>query len=135
MYPKFRKHMQRGAASFLLGVSLIGLAGCATMHMEGVDKVFYEEHDPLNPGAGNFIIQKNNDLYLRSQGGADILFRTTYTDKQLTNSADVEETDVRVWDNGEMTYFAHEPDGGHWYSQPLSGDDSNRTRLDRAPGR
>jgi len=128
--------MKKYILPLFLGASLIVLSGCATINSNPSAVQAIHWRFPENPTDPHeyLIVEYNNDLYFRAQKGIYPI-NFSIKDRQLTHTLNVKETDVRVWDNGELTYFAHEPDGGHWYSQPLSGDDSNRTRLDKAPGR
>lgn len=123
----------RNTILFLIVLSLIGLGGCATIDPTNAGVHWKFPRDPTGPNIEYLVVEYKNDIYLRKQRQTPWSY--DFEDRQLTHTLNVKETDVRVWDNGELTYFAHEPDGGHWYSQPLSGDDINRTRLDRAPGR
>ena len=111
--------------------SVIGLSGCATTPMQGVNRVLYEE-TVAGTDRGIFIIEKDNDLYLRNQVPVFPL-RISYTDRRLTNTPNVVKTDLRVWpESGCITYFANDGNGGHWYMQPVSGDDSNKKEISPA---
>ena len=120
----------------MLPFAIIGslwLGGCATVDPTNAGVHWKFPRDPTGPNIEYLIVEYKNDIYLRKQSQTPWSYN--FEDRQLTHTLNVKETDVRAWNNGEITYFAHEPDGGYWYSQPLSGDDNNRTRLDKAPGR
>lgn len=116
----------------LLVAGLMGVSGCATMNpglnMGGVDKIVTTQWSSEQDGKDTYILQKDNDLYLRIQSVNDLFHRRKPEDIRLTNTPEVKETDVRLG-NGYITYFSQDSNGGHWYMQPLGGDDKNRKEI------
>lgn len=52
-----------------------------------------------------------------------------YTDRRLTNTPNVTETNVQVFDPGFVVYFANEAGGGRFYIQPISTDDRDKKEI------
>lgn len=135
-------NFRRGAAYFFFGAYLVGsalgLSGCATIPNSyknaQVDQVLWEflssEGGPC-PNCHAYIIEKGNDLYIRNT--LEDAFSYKFQDKQITHTPSVKESNVGVYGHEGITmikYFAHEEGGGHWYKQPLDGDDNIKVRAD-----
>lgn len=86
MTSKFKSNLGRGAASILVGLSLMGLAGCATTGSYAVEsnnmsgEKFYDLKEEYR------LVGKNNDVYLEKEDGTESK-QVTYTPKMPEQAA------------------------------------------------
>ena len=83
---KVKSNLGKCAAGFLFGLSLMGLAGCATTGSYAVENnnLGYEEFFSLR--GDQRLVRKNNDVYLEKEDGTESK-RVTYTPNIKENYA------------------------------------------------
>jgi len=122
----------------LLGGTLGLTGGCATVQtryeQRGWTKLANTKFNAVSGTHNSLVLEKENDLYVAKREhlanwdwGTSVFIKDV---RRITHTPDVKETEVRYHgEGGYITYFANDGDGGHWYMQPLSGDDSNRQEI------
>lgn len=134
----------------LCGLVVIGMNGCARLAAQWrgeldtylyngknkVDNVYWSNATYDNAHWKNgffwneYIIQNKNDLYYRKTKENPEKHLYEFEDTPLTNTPDIAETSVRVYEKaGFITYFSNDPQGGKWYMQPMEGDYNNRKEV------
>ncbi len=122
----FYNGLKRGAAGLLVGIGLMGLAGCATTgNYAAENNMGYEE---FFDSRGNYkLVERNNDLYFEKIDGSE--------SRQITHTPSIKEHGAFFGrDNKYILYCEDVPDyfaniRGKYYRINFDGDDSNRKQI------
>ena len=78
MTSKFKNNLGRGVASILVGLSLMGLAGCATPYADRAKRITEVGYEFFDMREDQRLVGRNNDVYFEKEDGTESK-RVTYT--------------------------------------------------------